>query len=94
MHEHQVITQHMNIFIWRDNYTSLNHTSSDSISLYNTYLNQTSLNHTFSNKLAVMYAISLTRLYMHVVPILDIRGMLLIDHPSLNQTDHECMKTN
>jgi len=31
-----------------------------------------------------MYAMSLSRLYMHVVPVLDIRGMLLICPPSLN----------
>jgi hypothetical protein len=44
----------------------------------------TSLNYTSSNRLAIMYAMSLTRLYMHVVPVLDIRGMLLIYPPSLN----------
>jgi len=51
-----------------------------------------------------MYAMSLTQLYMHVVPnlspstnILDIIGMLLIlstpssNTTSLNMTDHECM---
>jgi len=31
-----------------------------------------------------MYAMSLTRLYMHVVPVLDIRVMLLMYPPSLN----------
>jgi len=31
-----------------------------------------------------MDAMSLTRLYMHVVPVLDIRVMLLIYPPSLN----------
>jgi len=44
-----------------------------------------------------MYAMSLTRLYMHVVPVLDIKVMLLINPPSLNtslnRTDHECMNT-
>jgi len=40
-----------------------------------------------------MNAMSLTQLYMYVVPVLNIRGMLLIYPPSLNQTDHECMST-
>jgi len=36
---------------------------------------------------------SLTRLYMHVVPVLDIRVMLQIYPPFLNRTDRESMNT-
>jgi len=40
--------------------------------------------YTYSDRLVVMYAMSLTRLYMYVIPVLDIRGMLPIYPPSLN----------
>jgi len=53
----------------------------------------TSLNILHLQICLTMDAMSLTRLYMHVVPVLDIRVMLLIYPPSLNRTDHECMNT-
>jgi len=57
----------------------------------------TSLIYTSSHKFAVMYVMSLTRLYMNVIPVLNIRGMLLIYPPFLNhilnQTNHKCTNT-
>jgi len=58
----------------------LNITSLNSYTLKTSHLLITHLHNTH----AVMYVISLTRLYMHMVPVLDIRVMLLIYPPSLN----------
>ena len=70
------------------------------------YIDTTSSNILHLQICLTMNAMSVTRLYMHVVPnlspssnILGIRGMLLIlstpssNTTSLNRTDHECMNT-